>query len=76
MRMKPWHWQCVMPKKKRRDLSELQLVELQSFSPLIEADIAEVLTAEGSIAARDHVGGTAPDQVRLQISRWRQRLGV
>ncbi|GAB7128001.1 argininosuccinate lyase [Silvimonas sp. JCM 19000] len=62
--------------EKRRDLSELQLVELQSFSPLIEADIAEVLTAEGSIAARDHVGGTAPDQVRLQISRWRQRLGV
>lgn len=62
--------------EKRRDLSELQLVELQSFSPLIEADIAEVLTAEGSIAARDHIGGTAPDQVRLQISRWRQRLGV
>ena len=62
--------------EKRRDLSELQLVELQSFSPLIEADIAEVLTAEGSIAARDHIGGTAPNQVRLQIARWRQRLGV
>ncbi|GGP25516.1 argininosuccinate lyase [Silvimonas amylolytica] len=62
--------------EKRKDLSELQLVELQSFSSLIEADIAEVLTADGSIAARDHVGGTAPNQVRLQIGKWRQRLGV
>ncbi|MBB5192374.1 argininosuccinate lyase [Silvimonas terrae] len=62
--------------EKRKDLSELQLVELQSFSSLIEADIAEVLTADGSIAARDHIGGTAPNQVRLQIGKWRQRLGV
>ncbi|GGP23716.1 argininosuccinate lyase [Silvimonas iriomotensis] len=62
--------------EKRKDLSELQLVELQSFSSLIESDIAEVLTADGSIAARDHVGGTAPNQVRIQIGKWRQRLGV
>ncbi|MDR3429513.1 MULTISPECIES: argininosuccinate lyase [Silvimonas] len=62
--------------EKRKDLSELQLVELQSFSSLIDSDITEVLTPEGSIAARDHVGGTAPNQVRLQIGKWRQRLGV
>ncbi|KAF0812314.1 Argininosuccinate lyase [Andreprevotia sp. IGB-42] len=60
--------------EKRKDLSELQLVELRSFSSLIEADVVEVLTPEGSLAARDHVGGTAPKQVRTQIARWRALL--
>ncbi|SMC27561.1 argininosuccinate lyase [Andreprevotia lacus DSM 23236] len=62
--------------EKRRDLSELQLVELQSFSPLIDADVVNVLTPEGSLAARDHVGGTAPNQVRAQIARWRGLLAA
>ncbi|WP_035059498.1 argininosuccinate lyase [Andreprevotia chitinilytica] len=62
--------------EKRRDLSELQLVELKSFSPLIEADVVGVLTLEGSLAARDHVGGTAPNQVRAQIARWREVLAA
>ncbi len=50
------------------DLSELTLEEMKRFSPLIEADVAEVLTLEGSVAARDHIGGTAPDQVRAAIA--------
>jgi argininosuccinate lyase len=57
-----------------RDLSQMQLSELQAFSPLIEADVFEVLTLEGSVAARDHLGGTAPDQVRAAISRARAWL--
>ncbi|WP_148714052.1 argininosuccinate lyase [Chitinolyticbacter meiyuanensis] len=60
--------------EKRKDLSDLTLVELQSFSPLIGSDIFEVLTLEGSLAARDHVGGTAPNQVRMQVARWREKL--
>lgn len=56
------------------DLSELTLVQLQQFSPLIENDIFQVLTLEGSLAARDHVGGTAPNQVRIAIARVRQQL--
>ncbi|MGB5234745.1 MAG: argininosuccinate lyase, partial [Candidatus Macondimonas sp.] len=54
-----------------RDLSLLSLAELQSFSPLIEADVYAVLTLEGSVAARRGYGGTAPEQVRAAISRAR-----
>ena len=39
-----------------------------------EQDVFEVLTLEGSVAARDHVGGTAPNQVRAAIVRVRQQL--
>ncbi|MFN3884069.1 MAG: argininosuccinate lyase [Rhodocyclaceae bacterium] len=56
------------------DLAELPLAELQTFSPLIEADVFAVLTVEGSLAARDHVGGTAPSQVKAAISRVRGSL--
>ena len=56
------------------DLAELSLAELQAFSPLIEADVSAVLTVAGSLAARDHVGGTAPNQVRAAIARLRAAL--
>ena len=57
-----------------QDLSEMKLEELQAFSPSIGADVFAVLTLEGSVAARDHVGGTAPAQVRAAIKRARKRL--
>jgi len=56
------------------DLSDLTLDELRAFSPLIESDIFAVLTLEGSVAARDHIGGTAPKQVRLAIQEVRKTL--
>lgn len=56
------------------DIADLPLEELREFSELIEADVYDVLTPEGSLAQRNHVGGTAPEQVREQIARWRQRL--
>jgi argininosuccinate lyase len=56
------------------DLPQLSLAELQAFSPLIADDIFAVLTVEGSLAARRHLGGTAPDQVRAAIARARSRL--
>ncbi|MCG8519065.1 MAG: argininosuccinate lyase [Pseudomonadales bacterium] len=58
-----------------RDLSEMTLVELQKFSDIIAEDVFEVLTLEGSVQARDHLGGTAPDQVRAAVARARQQLG-
>ncbi|MDD9980649.1 MAG: argininosuccinate lyase [Gammaproteobacteria bacterium] len=58
-----------------RDLSEMTLDELRTFSPVIEKDVFEVLTLEGSVAARDHPGGTAPARVRAAIARARERLG-
>ncbi|PWF39533.1 argininosuccinate lyase [Massilia glaciei] len=59
----------------RCDLSEMSLERLRDFSPLIDDDVFAVLTLEGSVAARDHVGGTAPRQVRLAIARLRAQLG-
>jgi argininosuccinate lyase len=56
------------------DLPQLSLVELQKFSPLVADDIFAVLTVEGSLASRNHIGGTAPDQVRAAIVRARARL--
>jgi argininosuccinate lyase len=53
--------------KHKKDLSELSLQELQTFSAQISDDVFEVLTLEGSVAARDHLGGTAPNQVRAAI---------
>ncbi|NEX22346.1 argininosuccinate lyase [Thiorhodococcus mannitoliphagus] len=59
-----------------RDLAELSLAELQQFSGAIGEDVFEVLTLDGSVAARDHIGGTAPAQVRAAIQRARERLGA
>ena len=56
------------------ELSALPLVELQSFAPEIAADVHAVLTLEGSVASRNHPGGTAPDQVRAAIAAARRAL--
>ena len=53
------------------DLPDLTLAELQAFSALIGADVFGVLTVPGSLAARNHIGGTAPDQVKAAIARLR-----
>jgi argininosuccinate lyase len=59
-----------------KDLSELSLEELQRFSDKIEADVFEVLTLEGSVAARNHLGGTAPEQVKAAILKAQTDLGL
>ncbi len=57
------------------DLAGLSLAELQAFSANIGEDVYAVLTLEGSLAARNHLGGTAPEQVRAAIARARKRIG-
>jgi argininosuccinate lyase len=57
-----------------RDLSQLSLDELRRFSPRIDADVFGVLTLEGSVASRDHSGGTAPARVRAAIEAARRDL--
>src|SRR3989338_2386609 len=57
-----------------RDLAELDLEELRGLSPAIEQDVFEILTLEGSVKARRHLGGTAPAQVREALRRARKRL--
>ena len=58
------------------DLSALPLATLRGFSALIEHDALTLLTPEGSLAARNHIGGTAPDQVRAAIQRAKAKLSV
>ena len=56
------------------DLAALPLAKLKSISARIGPDVAKVLTLEGSVAARSHIGGTAPAEVRRAIARARKRL--
>ncbi len=56
------------------DLADMDLATLQGFSPAIDETVFDVLTLEGSIAARDHLGGTAPAQVAAAARRARGRL--
>ncbi|MBT8420921.1 MAG: argininosuccinate lyase [Gammaproteobacteria bacterium] len=58
----------------KKDLCAMTLAELQSFSPLIAEDVFSVLSLEGSMASRNHIGGTAPGQVLKAIGRARKRI--
>ncbi len=55
-------------------LSDLPLKELQTYSSAIADDVFKVLSIDGSVAARNHPGGTAPQRVQAQVAVWRQRL--
>jgi argininosuccinate lyase len=59
----------------KRDLSELSLAELQSFSAQISEDVFDILKLEGSVAARSHIGGTAPETVKAAIQKAREAIG-
>jgi argininosuccinate lyase len=58
------------------DLADLSLAELKAFSAVIEDDVFACLTLEGSVAARAHVGGTAPARVREEIKLAKARLAA
>ncbi|MGA0013902.1 MAG: argininosuccinate lyase [Burkholderiaceae bacterium] len=60
--------------EKKCGLEDLSLEDLKSFSPLVEADVHQVLTLEGSLNARNHLGGTAPEQVKAQAQKARAAL--
>ncbi len=48
------------------DLADLSLADLRAFHQDIDDDVFQVLTLEGSVAARKHIGGTAPERVRIE----------
>jgi argininosuccinate lyase len=56
------------------DLADLPLADLQGFAPLVASDVYGVLTLDGSVASRNHPGGTAPAQVRAAIDAARRAL--
>ncbi len=57
-----------------KDLAQIELRELQKFSNLIRDDVYAVLSLDGSVAARSHLGGTAPEQVRQAATKAREWL--
>ncbi len=65
----------AMAEKKGVDLPDLTLADLQSVHSGIKAGVFAVLGVENSVQSRTSYGGTAPEQVRAQIGRWRQALG-
>lgn len=62
--------------QKKCDLADLSLNDLQQFNPLIQEDVYAVLTLEGSLASRNHIGGTAPEQVKKAIARARHLFSL
>lgn len=56
------------------DLAQLSLDELRQFSDLIDSDVFDCLTLEGSLNARNHIGGTAPQSVKLAIKNGHKRI--
>lgn len=58
----------------KQDLSEMTLEELAQFSTVITDDVFNVLTLEGSVNARDHIGGTAPAQVKKAVIAAKEML--
>lgn len=59
---------------KGKDLAGLSLAELKRFSTLISRDVFKYLELQGSVAARDHIGGTAPVSVRRAVKRARRQI--
>ena len=60
--------------KERKDLSEFTIDELKNFNSLIEEDIFNVISLEGSINARNHLGGTSPKQILIAIKTGRKSI--
>jgi len=58
----------------RSNLADLPLSTLREFCQQIEADVFDILTLDGSVQSRGHIGGTAPAQVQQQITYARERL--
>ena len=63
-----------MAEKQGVDLPELTLADMQSVHGEINESVYGVLTVQNSVASRQSYGGTAPDQVRLQVKRWQEIL--
>ncbi|GMR04075.1 MAG: argininosuccinate lyase [Gammaproteobacteria bacterium] len=57
-----------------KSIEAMDLKELQNFSPVIGQDVFDILSIEGSVKSRNHLGGTAPAQVRQAVKRMRKRL--
>ena len=62
--------------QEKRKLSDLSITELKGFSDKIDEDIYQILELIGSVAARDHKGGTAPAQVKQSVQEAREYIAT
>ena len=58
----------------RIELEQVPLSQLQQFSEEIDTDVYEILSLEGSVEARNHIGGTAPERVKIAAEAAKQQL--
>ncbi len=65
----------ALAERKGCDLPDLTLAEMQSAHPGITQEVYSVLGVHNSVASRTSYGGTAPERVREQAARWKERLG-
>ena len=65
----------AMAEGKGCDLPDLSITEMTNVHPGITQDVYSVLGVENSVRSRTSYGGTAPEQVRAQIARWKAALG-
>ncbi|AQS49333.1 argininosuccinate lyase [Thioclava nitratireducens] len=65
----------AMAEERGCDLPDLSLEQMQSVNPAITESVFDVLGVHNSVASRQSYGGTAPDQVRAQVARWKELLG-
>jgi argininosuccinate lyase len=56
------------------DLPDLTLGDMRAVHAGITAEVFDVLGVRNSVASRRSYGGTAPDNVRAQVARWKERL--
>jgi argininosuccinate lyase len=64
----------ALAEKKSCDLQDLSLHDMKTVHSNINKDVYSVLGVENSVASRQSYGGTAPNQVRMQIARWKEKL--
>ena len=65
----------ALAEKQGCDLPDLTLEQMKSAHDGITADVFDVLGVENSVNSRMSYGGTAPEQVRKQVSRWKGLVG-
>ena len=65
----------AVAEKKKVDLSDLSLKDMQKVEPNITKEVFKVLTVEASASSRTSLGGTAPKNVRREAKRWLKKLG-
>ena len=65
----------ALAEKQNCSLADLTLDQFQAIDKRIGSDVFSVLSVDASVASRSSYGGTAPDQVRVQIAKARKTLG-